>query len=539
MTLLNVYLFKRKPDDLRSYITEDYRSRSVSLRISGCDQVIFSFKEPEDTAPQWYDFLSSHIAKESLPQSLTSPSAVLIVEVNNSIFALTFGPAGRYMVELSHIVNDFGLKVCLNNIASDKIKTVDKRSLEQLSIHTKQQASSPVDFNAFEIEIDRDLIKSVEGHLENSFAKYLKGSSSLTIRTEKPLEKIATLCSELLTNYRKKTYQADFGWIDNVKLITDDQITLPLENLLMNKLKNSDFTELFLGAPEIIDDAKVDSYSFSGQRGNFVNTFPSIESYFSFFKTKKEQEEAKGSTLDLSLEILKSHRLKAYEHEATKPGKSLKRNEVYSWTVFECLNGEVISKGKTYKLLEGNWYEIEQKYLQGIETTINSIVHSNLPLPAMGFTEKEGAYNVRASAALKAACMDQQFIKIAGRSKFEFCDIFTNDKHLIHVKKHTGASSISHLLYQGHVSGMLFSQEPNIRTEISNHGVIAYHKMAGKVRPVVFKASDYKVIFAIAVKQKKPLSKILTFFSKISLAHKYKSLTARGYQVEVQIIPMK
>lgn len=517
MIRLTIHMLK-KLSKIEDAVESEYKSKIQKVAIKDCDEAILIFKDPRDSKPDWFDYLKP--IKPNFPETLSSPSALLIIKTNESIFGVTMG-FGRFILNLNKVVSDFGLKVCLNSIPSNKIKTLDKTNLEQLGFYTRQQAAIPMDFNTFNIEIERDLLKSVEGHLENGIAPYLKGSSSLTISTDKDISDLASLCLDLKKAYHKNTYQKEFGWIDNIKLLKDDLQITKLNLLLEQNLLEEQYEKIFLGSPEIVDDEKVGHYQFVGLRDTSkYPIFPSIEQYMA----QRTVAQTKKTSL---IEATKSDRLEAMDRDKKNP------NNVYRWTIYRCLHAEIEDDDKTYKLLDGDWYEISEDYIKDIDKTINQIPVSELAFPNMGLTESEAAYNITTANSLSAACLDRDLIRPPSRTPFEFCDIFTNANQLIHIKKYTGASAMSHLLYQAYVSGQLYSQNANIRTEVEKKQSIQQMGIGHLANPKDFSTNNYEIIIAVATLKNKPIKKFLSFFSKVSLAHKYKVLRGLGYRVSI------
>ncbi|MFV8249869.1 DUF6119 family protein [Bdellovibrio bacteriovorus] len=517
MIRLTIHMLK-KMDRLEDAVESEYKGKIQKVAIKDCDEAILVFKDPRDSKPDWFDYLKP--IKANLPETLSSPSALLIIKTNESIFGVTMG-FGRFILNLNKVISDFGLKVCLNSIPSNKIKTLDKTNLEQIGFHTRQQAAIPMDFNTFNIEIERDLLKSVEGHLENGIAPYLKGSSSLTISTDKEISELASLCISLKKAYHKDTYKKEFGWIDNIKLLKDDQQIGKLNLLLEQSLLEEQYEKIFLGAPEIVNDEIVGHYQFIGLRDTSkYSIFPSIEQYM----VQRTTAQTKKTSL---IEATQSDRLEAMDRDKKNPSK------VYKWTIYRCLHAEIEDDNKTYKLLDGDWYEVSEDFIKDIDNTINQIPISNIAFPNMGLTEKEATYNITVANQLSAACLDRDLIHPPGRTPFEFCDIFTKDSHLIHIKKYTGASAMSHLLYQAYVSGQLYGQNPDIRSEVEKKSSIQQRGIAHLANPKDFSTNNYEIIIAVATVKNKPIKKVLSFFSKVSLAHKYKVLKGLGYRVTI------
>jgi uncharacterized protein (TIGR04141 family) len=143
----------------------------------------------------------------------------------------------------------------------------------------------------------------------------------------------------------------------------------------------------------------------------------------------------------------------------------------------------------------------------------------------------EEEYNeaVVAGSPEQFCLMDQKFIRYpTGRDEVEFCDIFSREKQIIHVKRYRGSATLSHLFSQGVVSAELFCGLREFREGVNAH------------LPQPFRISDlgshpgnneYEVVFAIVSKSVNPLT--LPFFSRVNLRNAAQRLRAFGYKASV------
>jgi uncharacterized protein (TIGR04141 family) len=118
-----------------------------------------------------------------------------------------------------------------------------------------------------------------------------------------------------------------------------------------------------------------------------------------------------------------------------------------------------------------------------------------------------------------------------GRSRVEFCDLFSpTSKLLVHVKRYAGSSPLSHLFAQALVSGETFRVEPTFRTAV-NALLPTAHKIA---RPTSA-PEGYGIVLGIV----KPGGQLtLPFFAKVALRHTVKRLSGFGYDVRLAHILM-
>jgi uncharacterized protein (TIGR04141 family) len=123
--------------------------------------------------------------------------------------------------------------------------------------------------------------------------------------------------------------------------------------------------------------------------------------------------------------------------------------------------------------------------------------------------------------------MDRKEIRFRGSAhKIEFCDLFSQGNHLVHVKKYGASSTLSHLFSQGVVSSALWLQDRDFRRQVNKKLPPTHRLQDTDAIPV---ASRYKVVFAVMSQSEAPL--VLPFFSRVSLRNAAQRL--RGYRYKV------
>jgi uncharacterized protein (TIGR04141 family) len=227
---------------------------------------------------------------------------------------------------------------------------------------------------------------------------------------------------------------------------------------------------------------------------------------------------------DLTGDRLKNKKIFVYWEDGRDP---------VHWSVYRCLNAEIDLAKKKYILNDGDWYNIETDFVREVNDFYSSVAGSKIQLPPYG-TNTEPAYLKMVAAGNGAyALMDRKEIMIGGgRSRVEFCDLYSNTKEIIHVKKYGGANLLSHLFSQALVSGECFLHDSAFRMEVNKHLLQGFKFSNSKDQPI---AKDFEVCIAIMSKVKGPLE--LPFFSKVSLKHAVRSLRNLGYKVTKLKIP--
>ena len=57
----------------------------------------------------------------------------------------------------------FGLRTALNGVDVDQVRSVDRKTLDAVSMYTREQASRESSFNVFDMNVQRDLLRSITG----------------------------------------------------------------------------------------------------------------------------------------------------------------------------------------------------------------------------------------------------------------------------------------------------------------------------------------------------------------------------------------
>jgi len=132
--------------------------------------------------PAWVSFFDGHVESDQFGKN-SSTGAALIITVEKKHFALTFGRGGS-LLSSTGWEDRFGLKVVLNCIGDEKVRSLEKHSLDQLLRHTTEQASRDATAGEFGLDIEQDLLRSVTGRpaSEEDYGKRITGGKHFTLR---------------------------------------------------------------------------------------------------------------------------------------------------------------------------------------------------------------------------------------------------------------------------------------------------------------------------------------------------------------------
>lgn len=338
------------------------------------------YEKSVSNPPPWSDFLEPSAAGIKNLLATQHSSAVLFVQTSDGsvprFFAICFGQ-GHHAVDSEAIERQFGLRVVLNSLARNGLRTLDSAALDSTVMQRRTQASRESDLRDFGIDTQRELLRLASGKpTDTSFAKALTGKDALQVRRPLGINDLADFCADCLKKYRDNAYVQDFSFIDQVKPIENKTLVGLLDNLLYEQLLilvGGGSSELHLAVPDVVGpkDAYEVSYFGAELRGGAKVRYTrvAIEDYV---------EELKTGTFSASSDmanIRRSHELKSASSDG---GVSEKRR------VYDCMVYEVMHAGEQYVIFDGQWFAINHSYYHSINKAYNLLVKASfLPTTTM------------------------------------------------------------------------------------------------------------------------------------------------------------
>lgn len=437
-----------------------------------------------------------------------SVSAVLLVPDKEIWWAITFGQ-GRRLIRDGLTVDGFGLRVALNTLGDENIKSLDKETFDMIAGHARFQASREVGTEEFGLDIERDLLWAVTGSPSNSsFGQQLTGRDALLVSIHIDLPGLETYLPRLYPAFVDKHYQKNFAWIDNIREVDEEENQL-LDMELLDRLRERNFEHTWLAPPEILEWSTVRYFSYS-EASRAPQRFDIHWS--TFFKDKVI------SPTSITIDFLKTRQIYCLGDD----GVTLKH-----WPAYRCIYAEVKFSEDSYFLSGGKWYRIVTDFVEQVNSSISQIPVLDGFLPDYA-DNTEDTYNIRVGQAASGFhLMHKVLIPYGGgKSSIEFCDLLGSNGDIIHVKRFSGSRDLSHLFAQGLNSGQLFQIDAGFRRAVDPHLPPSLRGRFIEDRPA---AKELQVIFAIVSKSLKPFN--LPFFAKLSLRHAAQRLEIYGYRV--------
>lgn len=512
---LTVYLAKPTVDNPLILFKREYRSAVKPIQQGGLliGDLVVSSTDPR--LPRWVDFFrSADNFTPSLFAETSNVSAAFLVMPEDRPFVLTFGH-GRSMLNLQHFEDDFGLKVALNAIDQDSVKSIDKQAFDAISKQAREQAAKQVDPKEFGLDVEDDLLRAVVGTPTNRrLGSQLLGREALhATGLDLQLTDLHRWLSRLLQVYQYDSYKDKFPWVDNIRSVRDTATIENLDRELIERLNSSEPGMIWLAVPDIIDWRRICAFTYAETKRKPVLYDMHLNSFKSVW----------GDTL--TLRKLKNRRVGAVDENDWM---------VDSWPVHKCIHAEVTVGDEEYLLTGGNWYKISLNYVETVNDAVRSIAEYPRPLPPFGHQNEstEPEYNdIVAHSHSDLHGMDSILIgRGHGRNPVEACDLLTKEHDFIHVKRYSGSSDLSHLFAQGYVSGDLLATDDYFRHE--------FNRAVPKEFRIDFARHLQRdlcgVVFAIVSRSPRPL--VPPFFSRVTLKNASRRLESMGFRVYLKKI---
>lgn len=472
----------------------------------------FLYEASRGKQPSWIlDFFGDALSSK-LPIFTASAKGMLLTNIEyegrSVFFALTFGH-GRFLLRDGVVEDRFGLKTVLNSATLQSFRSIDKITLGSVLKHSREQVAKEATPADFGIDIEQDLVSFVTAKSHDSrFGKIISGKDALYLSAKTNVVTIKDFLTYCFIRYESNDYKSDFSWIDQISEVRNQNTINQLNELLLEKINKGNLDKTWMSAPEIIDWSLIKGFRYVQQKRANIQDDLDIDKFLSLF-----QETV------LTIENLKNNFI-----------FSISCNDddvVGKWSALKCIYSEVEMEGKVFILNNCLWYEIARDFSDEVRQDFANTPDSTIDL--VNYTSgTENVYNESATSALgNACCMDQKLITHGGgHSTIEFCDILTQDKKLIHVKKYGGSSTLSHLFAQGLTSAELFAGDAEFRKKLNAKLPTGYKLMNSATR---IKPEEYEIMFAIISKSRNQLD--IPFFSKVSLRNAKKRLANYGYKV--------
>lgn len=516
---LSIFLLKNSIQQEPNAVQDSVDLKKTTFNIKGKKICLYSKQNPAHP-PSWINIFTPH-THDNLSHLLSSGcAAVLLVKRKGRYFALTFG-YGRHLLQPDCFEENFGLKVVVNAVDPEKLRSIDAHTLESIPVHKRSQASVSTSFSEFGLDVEQDLMYAATGTAQDKeFCKTLSGKDALRVSLPFELNDIFSILDKANNLFKSNEYKKNFPWIDRLSEVRSSDLKTKLDEALIEKISRQDFSKTWLAVPEVINWENIAGFRYQKSKRGDLSEDISWDGFLTHLNSAGKS---------ISLEALKDQYIHCIEASSD--------NAAYTWKVYKCVYCEINLGECSYSLTNGVWYKIDSDFLNDLDAEIGTIPISSLDLPQ--YMEKsEDKYNEKVvnENPDQFVLMDKKNLAYGGgRSKIEVCDIYSKDKKLIHVKRYGSSSVLSHLFAQGLVSIHIILSDGNFRALVNKKLPKTHQLPAKNIKP---KASEFEVVYVIVSNDSKTSVLDLPLFSKINLRSCYKRIQLMDVPVSLCFVPV-
>ncbi len=419
--------------------------------------VVALLDRPADQ-PAWQQFLNQALGVPFFTGTPASRGAIIFCPIDGAMsrrwLAWCFGSGSR---ALRRAATDsrFGLVVALNALAQLPESSAAAQGTPQVTSRpylrdvatrttlgprqrSSHRAARSVPPEAFRVDRRSDLVGSVGGRSHDPLLGVVKGGRSLAFRSHvEQIDDLVILSSQVLERASDDGYKATFGWVDRLTLVDDDDVRQALiEQLANDLLADQQMPDADVMLPDDLleddDERSIEFVLFPGER----------------------RTSASRTTLTLgsvATHIGRSPDPRQWAHGLEQPLRFLDgaKGEVGIATMLECLAADLTNGGDRYVAHEGDFYRVEESFVNEVDEELRDLPESTLRLPCY-HGDPEPQFNRLAAETDPArfVLLDGQLFHASGETGVELCDLLADTGALVHVKRKGRSSVLSHLFLQ-------------------------------------------------------------------------------------------
>jgi uncharacterized protein (TIGR04141 family) len=482
--------------------------------------------------PDWTAAVDTLTGRKPPVENRTSACALLL-SIDGDVFALTFG-MGHLLLEQSRISPGFGFNFVLRAVQPDAIRQVTHSLMDARGRTDRSSAAQGQHIRAFPIEEYGEVVSRLVGMIgrtELTISKsrrrtvQVAGTDSLKIHLgSAPADLIQDL-REIRSIISRQSPAPDFEAVARVRpLKPGDSRRTTLEKKLDDLLgAGKDAGRLAVAVPAACLDQEDGAMSYRVKVGSRRQLFPSLD-----------VSDVLGLLEDVPpgarLAALKDGYVQMYSDE--EGGAPISGQVgVHKW-----LAAEIPLGSSRYFHHEGRWFEIGDRYLNGVRSEVEALLAAPAGITLFDWTsafKEEKDYNEEARK-YGYVCLDRKLIRTAQHPYgIEAADLVSRDGTLVHVKRAESSAPLSHLFAQGRVSADALRFDSEARAEF-----VRRVREQDPSHPISDDFVPSKVVYAISLKSGKRLTTENLFtFSQMALLQAARSLRAQGIEVAVADIP--
>ena len=445
-----VVIYKLKPEIL--FDSLDFNEEGYTLYFSDPTRKLF-VQESKISTPSWATYINTLLPSPKPSLFNKNCSFILVIAHNTSNYILCGGYG--FAVLQVYIEQDFGLNIALRMIDEKEISSLNQKSMKGTTRQIIRAVSGYVPL------FDRDnynrILNTIEGKADFEGRKFrVVGKSSLALRTTRDIDHVKEVLTEIediLSRDEKVHFPKSYTQVKDKEKVEQLEIMM-LSNFQSYWRGDADRESIYL---------------------EFADPFAQFRCENFTVAYKHSKSDMADFDLDIIRELMREKGLleigdKEDLFKMTVSGINdagileIKKESVYNLIVFE---GSIDSIH--YIKIGKQWFQILEDVQKYIDRELaNLTVHKErLPDWDTALMPEEKDYNKFVAKKNKWACLDEDFINIAGRSKIELCDLYDSDTGTFYHIKETWGCKAAYLFTQGITSAETYRQSSEFRIKCS------------------------------------------------------------------------
>ena len=179
--------------------------------------------------------------------------------------AVVFG-YGRSFLKEECLERNFGLKVALNTIDPNKMRSINAATIEDMVVTTQRQASYSTTQDEFGLNATNDIMKGLTGEPYDSvYGNHISGKDSLVVSVCMKMTDLKKKLELYYDAYSSSRYkEIGFEWVDNVAEVRDSVQMDALDFELADAIEKREVDYLHIAPPETTNWDRIIGFCYSG-----------------------------------------------------------------------------------------------------------------------------------------------------------------------------------------------------------------------------------------------------------------------------------
>lgn len=507
--------------------------------------------------PQWLTAINAISGHKYKVNNQYSGGILFIQNINSSnknyskqpkaLWAITFG-AGHTWIDSTKVDDLCGIRIAIRLNDPQEIRSINTNTLESKPKQVRTTTPTGSEINEFSFDEFRDFLTRI--NLSGSLKQgrnilKIRAADSISIPIKPDVNSVCEAIEQLeeilsrepnsglahLENLRPERNKNRIKLLDEqlIEALQDDNTTHPIGFMYPYNVFDSE------GEPtefKLINIPR--QFAFNGSRKSRHFPPKNISELFGSLLSAITSNKDKTASAKQLTTLINSAKVQLF-NDGGHMGRPVRLRD---WLT----NEQTVSSDPDhrYYLLNGKWFQLENSYIQQIETELSKIVEKSVtPEPLPHWSQdipNEGKYNEILANAQDGLLLDKMLITLNNSSlRLEACDVLTKGGHFIHVKLTDSSATASHLVLQALNSAELLSYDSDVQEKLK---CIISSVCTSNTRhdPKEFTHIPKTVTLVLAKSNATMTADSLYMFTKVSIVRAFKVLHRIGITLNVCFI---